>query len=200
MKRLTLLTLFLSLFLNIDFTIAQNQDINLNLQPDHEMKIDGDANVRSWDAEVKTINADFVMKEFDRSDLSSLTSDHFETMKLTIPVDDIESDSGRLTRNLQGYLKNDEHPNITFTLNRINDVEVNGNSATINAEGVINAAGVDYNTTMTVNATFNGDSVTFTGEQDLLMTDFNIDPPTAIMGTVRARDEIRIPFSLTFSL
>ncbi|MEX0660977.1 MAG: YceI family protein [Balneolaceae bacterium] len=200
MKRLTLLTLFISLFFAINFSFAQDQDIQLNLQPDHEMKIDGDANVRSWDAEVKTINADFVMRAFDINDLSSLTSDHFKTMELTIPVNDIESDSGRLTRNLQGYLKGDDHPQITFTLNNINNVEVNGNSATITADGTINAAGVDHNTTMTVNATFNGNSVTFSGEQELLMTDFNIDPPTAVMGTIRARDEIRIPYTLTFSL
>lgn len=200
MKRLTFLTLFIALFLSIDFSVAQDQDVKLTLQPGHEMKIDGDANVRSWDAEVKTINADFVMRAFDMNDLSGLTSDHFKTMKLTIPVDDIESDSGRLTRNLQGYLKGDEYPQITFTLNEIDSVQIEGNNATISASGVINAAGVDYNTTMTVNATFNGNSVTFSGEQELLMTDFNIDPPTAVLGTIRAHDEIKIPYTLTFSL
>lgn len=199
MKRLTFLTLLIALFLNIDFTVAQDQDIRLNLE-NHEMKIDGDANVRSWDSEVKTINADFVMRAFDTNDLSSLTSDHFKTLELTIPVSDIESDSGRLTKNLQGYLKGDEHPEITFTLNEISSVQVDGNNATISARGIINAAGVDHNTTMIVNATFNGDSVTFSGEKELLMTDFDIKPPTAVMGTIRARDEITIPYSLTFSL
>lgn len=199
MKRLTFLMLFIALFLNIDFTIAQDQDIRLNLE-NHEMKIDGDANVRSWDAEVKTINADFVMRAFDVNDLSGLTSDHFKNLKLTIPVSDIESDSGRLTKNLQGYLKGDKHPEITFTLNEINNVQVDGDNATISAEGVINAAGVDHTTNMIVNVTFNGDSVTFSGEKELLMTNFDIKPPTAVMGTVRARDEIRIPYSLTFSL
>lgn len=198
MKRLTFLTLFITLFLNLDFTVAQDQDIRLNLE-NHEMKIDGDANVRSWDAEVKTINADFVMKAFNTNDLSSLTSDHFKTLELTIPVNDIESDSGRLTKNLQGYLKGDEHPEITFTLTEVNNVQVNGDSAIISAEGVINAAGVDHTTRMIVNASFNGDSVTFSGEKELLMTDFDIKPPTAVLGTIRARDEITIPYSLTFS-
>lgn len=163
------------------------------------MKIDGSANVRNWDSDVNTVEATFLLSEFEISDLSSLTPEHFKTMELFIPVEDIESGSGRLTRNLQGYLKRDEHPVITFKLNEIDSVTVNGDTAEITANGVINAAGVDHETTMNVTATVDDDKITFSGTQDLLMTDFGIDPPTAVMGTIRARDEISIIYSLTFS-
>jgi len=202
MKRLILpLAIAASLlFADLTLTHAQNNDITLKLD-NHSMKIDGSANVRDWDSDVKKINAEVVFEAFDLSDLSSLTAEHFKTMKLTMPVSDIESDSRRLTRNLQGYLKEDDHPNITFNLKSIDNVEVqNNSSAVITAIGVINAAGVDQEVTMTVNASVNSGTVTFSGTQDLLMTDFGIDPPTAVMGTVRARDEIQIIYSLTFSV
>jgi len=199
MKRiLSIITLF-ALLGALHTTVAQNSDVELSLEQGHEMKIDGTSNVRDWDADINTINATFVLSEFDLSDLSSLTADHFKTMELSIPVEDIESDSGRLTRNLQGYLKVDDHPNITFKMNEIEGVEINGNSADITAKGVINAAGVDYETTMNVTATVNDGKITISGTQELLMTDFDIEPPTAMLGSIRARDEISIIYSLTFS-
>ncbi|REL33207.1 YceI family protein [Rhodohalobacter sp. SW132] len=199
MKRiLSIITLF-ALMGTLHTTEAQNSDIELSLEQGHEMKIDGTSNVRDWDADVNTVNATFVLSQFDLSDLSSLTADHFKTMELSIPVEDIESDSGRLTRNLQDYLKKDDHPIITFTMNEVESVEINGNSADIVASGVINAAGVDHETSMNVTATVNNGKVTFSGTQDLLMTDFGIDPPTAMLGSIRARDEITIIYSLTFS-
>lgn len=198
MKRiLSIITLF-ALLATTQFAEAQNSDVQLTLE-EHEMRIDGSANVRSWDADVNTVNATFILSEFDFTDLEALTPDHFKTMELSIPVRDIESDSGRLTRNLQGYLKRDEHPVITFNLNDVDSISVNGDTAEITANGVINAAGVDHETTMNVTAQINDGKITFTGAQDLLMTDFNIDPPTAVMGTIRARDEITITYSLTFT-
>lgn len=173
--------------------------MQLSLESGHEMMIDGTSNIRDWDAQVKTINSTFVMNEFDMSDLSSLTADHFETLELSIPVEDIESDSGKLTKNMHKYLKEDDHPMITFNLSSIDSMSVDGNTATINATGIVNAAGVDNEISMTVQALFENGNVTFSGTQPLLMTDFGIDPPTALFGTIRARDEIDIIYSLTFS-
>lgn len=202
MKRLLIpITLFISLLFS-GFTIAQNNNdtITLSLEQGHEMKIDGSANVRDWDADVERINATVEMKKFDTSDLSSLTADHFKKLELEIPVDNIESDSRRLTRNLHDYLNKDQHPTITFRLNGVESVELDGNNARINAKGVLSVAGQEKTIDMNVNAKINGNKVTFEGVQDLLMTDFGIDPPTAVMGTVRARDEIQIIYSLTFSI
>lgn len=201
MKRFLTFTLLLSLALSFtQLSNAQDSGMQLSLEEGHEMMIDGTSNVRDWDAQVKTVDVNFVMNEFDVSDLSSLTADHFETMEISIPVDDIESDSGKLTSNMHKYLKGKDHPMITFNMTGIDSVTVNGNQATISAKGIVNAAGVDHETTMTVDATFEDGKVTFSGTQPLLMTDFNIDPPTALFGTIRARDEIDIVYSLTFSI
>lgn len=200
MKRLLSFSLLITLLLSLNqISTAQSSGIQLTLESGHEMVIDGTSNIRDWDASAKTIKPTFVMKEFDMNNLSSLSAEHFETLELSIPVNDIEAGSGKLTSNIHKYLKGKDHPNITFNLTSIDSVTVNGNSATINASGVINAAGIDNETSMTVNATFENGSVTFSGTQPLLMTDFNIDPPTALFGTIRAKDEIDIIYSLTFS-
>ena len=200
MKRLLSFILLMVLTLSLThLSDAQNNGMQLTLENDHEMVIDGTSNIRDWDARAKTINTTVVMNEFDMSALSSLTADHFETLELSIPVEDIEAESGKLTSNIHKYLHEKDHPNITFNLSTIDSISVDGNTATINATGIVNAGGVDRETSMTVEAMFENGSVTFSGTQPLLMTDFNIDPPTALFGTIRARDEIDIVYSLTFS-
>ena len=95
MKRLITITLLFVFTLSYtQLTFSQNNTVELTLQDGHEMVIDGTSNIRDWDAQAKTINSTVVMNEFDMSDLSSLTADHFETLELSIPVEDIEARVG----------------------------------------------------------------------------------------------------------
>lgn len=182
------------------FSTVTAQDVTYTLIEVAEFKIDGDSNVRTWDANITKAEGTIVFSAIDDFSTGSLNSNLFQSMNISIPVSGIESDSGRLTSNMHGYLKRDDHPMITFDLTEITSVELDGNTAKITANGVINAAGVDQNVTMIVDAAVNENgSVTFSGSQALLMTSFNIDPPTAVMGTIRARDEITILYSVTFS-
>jgi polyisoprenoid-binding protein YceI len=175
------------------------QDVTLTIQGTPQMKIDGDSNVRSWDADVKTVDGKLVLTDVENLSLDTMTKESFKEMTFTMPVESIDSGTRGLTRNIHNYLKEDDHPNITFKLNRVTDIQKENGSAKITAEGVINAAGKDHNVTMNVTARMNNDgSVNFSGEQTLLMTSFDIDPPTAVMGTVRARDEFKVIYSVNF--
>jgi hypothetical protein len=189
----TLLLLFL-------FSSAVAQDITLNLTEIQEFKIDGDSNVKKWEADITEAEGTIIFTSIEDFSLGSFSSEVFKSMTISIPVSGIESDSGGLTKNMHKYLKDKDHPVITFNLTEITAVELNANKATITANGVVNAAGVDQCVTMSVDALVNENgSVTFSGTQDQLMTSFNIDPPTAVFGTIRARDEIVILYSVTFS-
>ncbi len=198
MKIKSILSILVALLFTATAAIAQ--DVTYNVNQIHEFIIDGDSNVRDWDAKVSVSEGTLVLQNIEEFSLENLTPQVFKSLKMTMPVGQIDSDSRRLNSNLHDYLLEDEHPNITFELMEITQIELEGDTAVITANGVINAAGVDHTTTMTVNATLNSDSsITFSGAQDLLMTSFNIDPPTAAFGTIRARDEMEIRFNVTFS-
>jgi len=193
---------FITSFVTILFLTGSlfAQDVTLNIQGVPQITIDGDSNVRSWDADVKSVSADLVLTNIENVTLDNITAESFKSMTITMPVESIDSGSRSLTRNIKNYLKEDDHPNITFTLNRVTDIQIENNSAIITAEGIINAAGKDHTVTMNVNATMNPDgSINFRGEQELLMTSFDIDPPTAVMGTIRARDEFKVIYNVNFN-
>lgn len=177
------------------------QDMTLNVQDDYEMRLDGEANVRSWGADITELSGTLVLAEMEELTIDSLTADSFKEMTLTIPVKSMDSGSGGLDKNMHKYLKEKDNPNITFTLNEVTGIEAQEDgTALITANGVVNAAGKDHEVTMNVTAKINDDgSINFTGEQELLMTSFDIDPPTAVFGTVRARDEMLITFNVNFN-
>ena len=176
------------------------QEVTYTLQDNYEMKIDGDSNVKSWDAEVKEMDGELVLANIDSLTFETLAPEHFVSLNLTIPVENVESSSGGLTKNMQKYLEKDDHPFITFQLSEVTAIEKTEDSALITATGVINAAGQDHTAEMTVEASMNGQGeFTFSGDTELLMTSFDIDPPTAVFGTIRAKDEIVISFNTTFS-
>jgi hypothetical protein len=176
------------------------QDMTLTVQGTPQMKIDGDSNLRSWDADVTEVAATLTLQNVEEMTLESLTPESFKSLEMTVPVEGIESDSRGLTKNIHKYLKGDDYPQITFALNTITDIVLENGTAVITAEGVINAAGKDNPVTMTVTASMNPDgSINFSGEQELLMTSFDIDPPTAILGTVRANDEFTVIYDVNFN-
>lgn len=190
-----LITLFLA-------TGAIAQTVTLTLT-NSEMKIEGTSNVRDWDANVNILNTTFLMNASENFSLDTLTPENFNSLTIQIPVKDIESDTRGLTGNIQKYLKINQHPVIRFELDKIESIESateNDAEVLITARGYVTVAGVTNPVTMQVFAKENANgTLSFYGEQNLLMTSFNIDPPTAVMGTIRARDELKVIYNITFN-
>jgi len=192
-----IVTPILALILSAGSLFAQ--DTELTLSPDHEIIIDGTSNARDWDARVETVNAEFKLSGFNGTSLENLQPQHFETLNFEMRVESIDSGTRGLTRNIHNYLRAGDHPYITFELENVREIQNNGDSVTIIADGVVTAAGNSVPVELTVNAEkgSNG-SFIFSGQQDLKMTSFDIDPPTALLGTIRARDEFSVIYKVSF--
>ncbi|MDZ7717231.1 MAG: YceI family protein [Balneolaceae bacterium] len=180
--------------------VSIGQDVQLNIQDSPNMHLYGEANIKSWDAAINQVDGTLTLQNIENLTAESLTADAFQNLSLTIPVEKIEAESDGLTKNLHKYLKEDDYPNITFELNNVTDItEQQDGSLLVTASGVITAAGTENPVDMQVTANLIDDGIQFTGKKELLMTDFGIDPPTAVFGTIRSRDEIRIEFDVSFS-
>lgn len=175
------------------------QDITLTSSESSSMIIDGDSNVHDWEAEVTEVNGTLVLQNIESVTAENLTPESFKSLSLTIPVEGIDAGSGGLRKNIHKNMEKDDFPNVTFELNNVTDISNQNGSLLITANGVITAVGNDYNAEMQVTANVQDGNIQFTGEQQLLMTDFGIDPPTAVFGTIRSKDEVLMKFDVTFN-
>lgn len=174
--------------------LSVGQTTQFTLSQKETFRITGDSNVRAWQADIRSASGQ----------LSLLTSDseswnQIETLTLTIPVDQILSESNVLNGTMHNSLRIEQFPEITFSLSELLSAEPEGDGLSIRASGVVNAAGVDHPVTMSVMAQQSESGIRFTGSHSLLMSYFDIEPPTAMMGMFRADNEIEILFDLYFT-
>lgn len=193
---------FLSLFVAVLFITgtAAAQEVILNVQKSSHMIIDGSSNVKDWEATVTEINGTLELEGIEDISAQTLTPEIFKSLSLVIPVDGIDAESGGLKKNIHKYLNKDDYPNITFELSSVTNVtEQSDGSLLIGGSGAITVSGDEQNVEMQVTASIENGAIRFTGEKQLLMTDFGIDPPTAVFGTIRSKNEIIISFDVTLA-
>lgn len=163
-----------------------------------KMIIHGTSNVNDWEAEVRTVKGEVVVEKIENIDWSDAASFRIEQVNLLIPVADIDSGSRRMNNNMYDYLKKSDHPYISYEMQEKIELITMGNPGGIlKVRGIVTAAGksVKINHEVTINEDDNG-RLNISGSHDLKMTDFGIDPPRALLGTVRSHDEMTIAFKL----
>lgn len=122
---------------------------------------------------------------------------------LWFPVESFQCDNARMTRDMHQALKGERFPTIFFQYNRLLSVDFVENADTtpklnVGVSGGMalagTANGVRIETTIDPKSR---DRFRLSGQFELRMTEYNIDPPTALMGLVRVRDRVTVDYKIT---
>lgn len=120
-----------------------------------------------------------------------------EGFEVAIPAATLKSEKDGLDKNMHAALKASEHADITFRLLRF---EARPAPATgSRAIGVLRIAGVDRQVTIDIVTERKDAVLTVKGSLALLMTDFGIAPPKALMGTIRTDPKVTITFEVALA-
>lgn len=117
-----------------------------------------------------------------------------KSLSLSIPVQTLKSGKGAMDKNAYSALKVDAHKQITYT---ITSAKVVG--AKILTMGNLTIAGVtkpiEIESTCTVAA---DNTIVCKTSKKFKMTDFKVEPPSFMFGSVTTGDDITLAFDLTF--
>ncbi len=176
---------------------------------DHSrVSIDGTSNVRDWDAQSHRIEGVIQIEASGFLENSGIVpANLFDNgtpainATVRIPSASLTSDSGRLTSNMHDYLKAKDHTYIEFELTSLELIANNGSepegaldSFSTLAQGRLTVTGNTKEMEFPVEWKRDGDRIRLTGETELKMSDFGIDPPRLMFGTLRAADEVNVAF------
>ena len=164
-------------------------------EPESRIWIEGTSSLHDWTCDVEQF-AGTLEAEATGASLADLTS-----TSVTVPVQAIDCDNGTMNGKLRKALDSDEHPLVRFTLT---SGTVDGDDTDgwfdIAAAGRLSIAGETKPVRLAVRGkSLGGARFRLTGQADLRMTDFGIDPPTALLGTLRTGDEVTVHFDATVS-
>lgn len=160
--------------------------------------IAGTSNVHDYTASTTQVT-------LTRAQIGGVTGDAFwdEVQKpgglaafdISIPAESLKSPKDGLDKNMYKALKTKEHANITFSLESLT-----GTPGTLTATGILSVAGVEREVTLPLKTARKGEKLAVSGTIDVLMTDYGIAPPKAMLGMVKADPKITITFEVLLGL
>lgn len=178
-----LLTLAI-LFFGLQLSFAQT----LKLNSSSVMYIHGTSTVHDWTSIVEDLNATAVIEA--NGELKNIKS-----LKTKIRVESIESGKGKMNSLTYEALKSEEHPYVIFQLDNIKSIQ----SGYITASGKVTIAGVTRNISVKGKYSLSGNKLKISGKEDINMTEFNIEPPTAMFGAIVVGEVVTIEYDLNFN-
>lgn len=120
-----------------------------------------------------------------------------QAFEVAIPAVTLSSPKEGIDKNMHKALKVTEHADITFRLLRLDATTPTGSMRAI---GALTVAGVEREVALALKTTRTDDGLAITGELPLLMTDFGIAPPRALLGMLRTDSKVIVTIDIVLAI
>jgi polyisoprenoid-binding protein YceI len=189
MKTIIKKTRFAILFVLVFFHTALWAQQSYKLSGTPNITIAGTSTMHDWTMTSKQATSQAQFEMDAAGQLSKVNS-----IVVTIPAESLKSGKGAMDKNAYNALKTDKNKDIRFQLT---SATVNGSN--IVAQGTLTIAGSSKPTELTVTGKPEANGIRFQGSKKIKMTEFNVEPPSFMFGSVKTGDEITITFDITLS-
>lgn len=168
-------------------TVAQNA---YTLTINQEFKVSGTSTLHDWD-----------MVSDDATGEGQITIENqkitrINSLVVTLPTKSLKSGKGSMDDNAYEALVAKKYPKIQFELIEIETIT----DQSLRAKGNLTIAGTKSLVSLQVDYEITGNTVQFSGSFPITFTQFNIEPPKALLGTIKTGDKLQISFETTFKL
>lgn len=157
----------------------------------HSIIVAGTSNLHDWTANAQKVNGNIKL-QVNNGKIAAL-----QGVELRVDAKSLKGSKGSIMDSkIEDALNAKKNPYITFKSTSGTITEKAG-SYKVLANGVLTIAGVSQNVTVEAIGKIlpNGD-IEFTGTKKLKMTDYKVDPPTAMLGTLTTGDDINLTFKV----
>ena len=118
--------------------------------------------------------------------------------QITIPAATLTSPREGLDANMHKALKVGEYPDIAFRLLRFEPR--NGPAGALQGIGVLKIAGVAREVALDITTERKDATLCVRGQVQLLMTDFGIKPPVAMLGMLKTDPKVTVTFETVLAI
>ena len=196
--------------------LAGQSDIHSSsyqLADDYTFVISGTSNVRDWEVVTNKICATVVFgseiadwvngatKLIETAETKAFSGAQWmDEVHFSLPAISLDSGISVMNETMYKHLLADRHPLISYKLSEVRSIQEGDHAGTLALTllGISRAAGEDHDVEHTVQLTrTDGEFITVSGQIDMKMSDFNINPPEFMRGALVTSDEIQIAFNFT---
>lgn len=153
------------------------------------MVIKGTSTIHDWEMKVENFKSAFSLQS------ENVFQDKLIAGSILINVNDIKSEHSLMDKKTYEALKSESFPQIKV---KVLKAEQTQNSGTVQVELTI--AGKTKTVSDSVNLKDLGDGkVEVNGELNMKMSEYGVEPPVALMGTIKTGDEVKVEFNLVYN-
>jgi polyisoprenoid-binding protein YceI len=159
-----------------------------------KVSIDGTSNIHAYTAsttDVRVTAIDIGGSPGDDRLAYVLQPGALKAFEVVIPAASLKSDKSDLDKNMHKALKAQQFAEIKF---RLRSLEAAG--AGHRGVGTLTIAGVEKDVVLNLQVERKGAALAVTGGTDLLMTDYGIAPPKAMLGMLKTNPKVQIKIEL----
>ena len=176
------------------FVVGTAQSQSFNLQSTSDIKVEGTSNIHDWEINAEKKSGSAVLESED----GKVTG--LQSLQVTIPAEGLKSGKGGMDKNTYKALNTNKHKNIEFKLDQVKDFQDAGKGTyKVKGVGTLKIAGVSKQIPLDFTMEVDANTIKISGEKALNMTDYKVDPPTAMFGTITTGEEVTIKFNTNFT-
>ncbi|TXE07310.1 YceI family protein [Gelidibacter salicanalis] len=177
-------SLFILLLLAIPQINAQTYNLDNGAS---KLTVSGTSSLHDWDLDAEQQKGQIILNSTDEMTIEKLT--------LQVTAESLTSGKGAMDKNTYKALDTKKHKSINFQLTEVKKMTASGSdNYKVDVVGNLTIAGVTKKQTISMDVQVAGNKVTLKGKKAFKMSDFGIDPPKALLGTITTGDEVTITF------
>jgi len=159
-----------------------------------DLLISGTSTLHNW--EMKSVKANCVAV-LDFNSTGQITTIH--TLSFSTPANTLKSEHTAMDNNAYKALRTDKDPLITYTMTSVTILPATAGASFVKCTGKLTIAGVTRDEDIVALCKPNADNtIIVTGSKAISMKDFNMEPPTFMLGTIKTGNDIMLTFTLIF--
>lgn len=166
--------------------------------PESKLWIEGTSNLHGWKCSAEKLDAAIELDALAATQFTTAAPSTLKKVHVKVPVRSLKCGHGAMDNNLYKALNADASPDVSYILATFEATPGEAKETfTLHTVGTLSVAGKENKLEMDVAATRLADgSVTAKGVVPIKMTDFGIQPPTAIFGRLKTGNEVKVAFEL----
>jgi hypothetical protein len=158
------------------------------------VKINGTSSLHDWEETVEQFNVDFSLR-YKENVIIGIDHVYFKCKSSSVM-----SDNSLMTSKTHDALKTDKYAEITFKLISADKFIFQNGKISGTLTGDVFLGGITKRISVAFAGNIAAGKINIKGSQTLNMNDFNIKPPTAMLGTLKTGEEVTIGFDLQFKV
>ena len=156
------------------------------------LKVNGTSSLHAWEMTAGEISGTI------QTTVLETQIESIQDLKLMVVVKSLDGGKKGMNKDAYEALKAEIHEYIIFKFLNLQDVSCTSEICDLKINGILTVAGTKKNIEISCDATVSESTITISGSKALKMTDYNVKPPKALLGLIKADDDVQVIFDLVF--